>query len=80
MSSIHQDLDNQGHAQNCHRQGVEPLADPKSTHVDMFCECHTWSKPRILANGTDVAWPAGWTQAKADAWRVANGLAAPVPI
>jgi hypothetical protein len=69
-----------GHAKECPEHGVAALADSNSTHVDLFCDCHTWSEPRILSNGSSIAWPAGWTQAEADAWRVANGLAAPVPI
>jgi hypothetical protein len=31
-----------------------------------------------LINGTDVAWPAGWSQEQADAWRKEKGLVPPV--
>jgi hypothetical protein len=42
--------------------------------LDIFCECHRYTEPKILGNGTDVAWPAGWDQSQADAWRQAQGL------
>jgi hypothetical protein len=28
-------------------------------------------------NGTDVAWPAGWTEKEAAEWRARNGLVQP---
>jgi hypothetical protein len=30
-----------------------------------------------MKNGTDIAWPARWTESEADAWRVANNLVRP---
>ena len=53
------------------------LADPVSRYVDVFCDCHHYTAPKILMNGTDVAWPAGWTQQQAKDWRKHNGLLPP---
>jgi hypothetical protein len=77
MLSTHQELDPRGHARGCPHYDEAPIADENSTHVDLFCTCHTWSEPRILANGTDIAWPANWTEQQADEWRARNGLARP---
>jgi hypothetical protein len=49
-------------------------ADPGRTHVDVFCDCHRYTEPKILPNGTDVAWPAGWDEEQASEWRDRNGL------
>jgi hypothetical protein len=57
-----------------------PRADESGTHVDLFCKCHRFKEPRILSNGTDIAWPAGWTERKALAWRAKHGPAAPAPV
>jgi hypothetical protein len=46
-------------------------------YLDIFCVCHRYTEPKILANGTDIAWPAGWTQKQAEAWRAAHDLRAP---
>ena len=59
MSSNLQELDSNGHQLGCPLFGEVPAADPHSGHIDLFCDCHTWTEPKILANGTDVAWPAG---------------------
>ena len=81
MSSTNPETDYRGHILGCmlYRKGI-PRADEKSTHVDLFCDCHRFKEPKILANGTDVAWPAGWTPEQALVWRDKNGLAAPAPI
>jgi hypothetical protein len=64
-----------GHMPGCPHHGeAPPTADENSTHVDLFCDCHDWKEPRILANGTDVAWPAGWTDNQASEWRRRNNL------
>ena len=78
MSSI-LTIDGRGHTPSCplYKKSV-PRADEKSSHVDLFCGCHSWREPRILPNGTNIAWPAGWTQSEARTWRVKYGLAAPV--
>lgn len=59
------------------RPELPPLADETSGHVDVFSDTNTWAEPRILANGTDIAWPAGWTEQQAEKWRLMNGLARP---
>jgi hypothetical protein len=66
-------LDSRGHSPACTDFAVEPLADPNSTHIKVFCGCHDWPQPRILSNGTDVAWP----ESAAKAWRAKNVLARP---
>jgi hypothetical protein len=81
MSSTHPDTDYRGHILECPWHGKDiPRADESSTHVDLFCDCHKFKEPKILANGTDIAWPAGWTPEQALVWRDKNGLAAPAPI
>jgi len=57
--------------------GVE-CSDPNLTYLDIFCECHRYTEPKTLGNGTDIAWPAGWDQGRADAWRKAKGIMAPL--
>ena len=51
--------------------------DPNLTYLDIFCECHRYTNPKILASGIDIAWPAGWTQELANAWRTERGLMPP---
>jgi hypothetical protein len=51
--------------------------DPNLAYLDIFCECHRYTEPKILGNGTDIAWPAGWTQEQARAWRDQRGLVPP---
>ena len=74
MSSSLQELDSNGHQLGCPLFGEVPAAEPDSGHIDLFCDCHTWTEPKILANGTDIAWPAGWDTSKARAWREENAL------
>ena len=70
-------IDGRGHTPSCpHYKKAVPRADEKSSHVDLFCGCPSWGEPRILPNGTNIAWPAGWTQSQATAWRVRYGLTA----
>ena len=76
MSTAPLELDSNGHMLGCPLFGEEPPADPGGTYADLFCECHTWSEPKVLANGTDVAWPAGWDELQASAWRTKNNLRA----
>jgi hypothetical protein len=57
--------------------GIE-CANPDLMYLDIFCECHRYTEPKILSNGCDIAWPAGWTQKQADEWRVAQGLSPPL--
>jgi hypothetical protein len=62
---------------NCKHFGEQPSANEDGGYADMFCDCHEWEAPRILAGGTNIAWPAGWTQQQAAAWRRENNLAPP---
>jgi hypothetical protein len=78
MSSIRQWVDRNGHQFGCTE--FCSVAIPAKSHADLFCDCHVWAQPKILANGTDIAWPAGWTDAQALAWRADHGLAAPTPV
>jgi hypothetical protein len=75
MNEVMQMMDAQGHSADCTHYGDVPLADEKSTHIDLFCICHRFIDPQILRNGTDIAWPSSWGQAQADEWRRKNGLA-----
>jgi hypothetical protein len=77
MSSSLRELDSHGHQLGCPEFGNVPVADPGGTHADFFCDCHSWSEPKILANGTDIAWPSGWTPQEAKEWRKKNNLAYP---
>ena len=67
------------HAPGCQEtESGEPWDDLNSAYIDVFCNCHHYTEPKILMNGTDVAWPAGWSQEQADAWRNEHGLVPPV--
>lgn len=71
-----------GHTSDCPGSSAEPpCADPNGTHTDIFCdECHDWfQEPHILPNGTDIAWPAGWSREQAAKWRQDHNLVAPEP-
>jgi len=72
-------LNPSGHTDDCSSNSDQPCADPKSTHVDIFCEgCHDWfDEPHVLPNGTDVAWPSNWTRKEADYWRAQHNLTRP---
>lgn len=73
----HPDLD--AHEPGCQEiESGEPCADPNSAYVDVFCNCHRYTEPKILANGTDIAWPAGWSQEQANTWRCEHDLFPPV--
>lgn len=77
MSDGTKTLNERGHINGC--PADNPLANPEGTHVDVYCDgCHDWfQEPTILANGTDVAWPAGWTRDQARRWRAEHGLSRP---
>jgi hypothetical protein len=70
-------LDPRGHRPGCPHYGEVPQADPASSFVDLFCDCHDNADPEVLANGSDITWPVGWNQQMAKEWRAKNGLAAP---
>jgi hypothetical protein len=55
----------------------EQVADPLIAYIDVFCECHRYTEPKVLTNGTDIAWPAGWTKEQAHEWRNKNNLMPP---
>jgi hypothetical protein len=72
----HPDLD--AHEPGCRElEADEPCADLNSAYIDVFCNCHHYTEPKILMNGIDIAWPAGWTQEQAHNWRVEHGLTPP---
>jgi hypothetical protein len=76
MSAQLRHLDPEAHEPGClKKEAGVPYADPGSTHVDVFCECHHFTQPKILSNKTDIAWPAGWGPKQAEDWRARNGLA-----
>ena len=56
----------------------EKSADPLIGYIDVFCECHRYTAPKILSNGTDIAWPAGWTTEQALEWRTQHHLMPPI--
>ena len=58
-------------------EGELSASDLLAGYVDLFCACHRYTEPKILSNGTDIAWPAGWTQDQALEWRTLKGLTEP---
>lgn len=73
----HPDLE--AHEPGCQElESGDPDPVPGGAYIDVFCICHRYTAPKILTNGTDIAWPAGWSQGQADAWRKQNGFAAPL--
>ena len=73
LSARHDKL---GHMPGCSHYEKEPLAaEEYSMYVDLFCDCHRFLDPLILANGTSIAWPAGWTESEGDSWRAEHNLA-----
>lgn len=78
--SIHRTVDARGHRQGCpdFDPDCPPLGDPQAGYTDLFCDtCHSFDAPEIGGNRTDVAYPSGWTEQMASAWRAKNGLARP---
>ena len=70
--------DPEAHEPGCLENPTDaPCADPGGSYLDVFCNCHRFTEPKILPDGTDIAWPAGWDQSKAADWRARNELAAP---
>jgi len=70
-------LDPDAHEAGCIGRSAEIDTSDPSRYVDIFCDCHRYTEPKILANGIDIAWPAGWEEAQAMEWRRAHGLQAP---
>ena len=75
MNIIFRHPDLNAHEPGCMlADGSLPPADPYGAYVDVFCECHRYTVPKILMNGTDIAWPAGWTPELAADWRKQKGI------
>jgi hypothetical protein len=67
-----------GHAHDCPKLPEEwSFGEPAIGYADIFCDCHEFSHPRVLGDGTDIAWPKGWTAKEARCWRAAHSLLAP---
>jgi hypothetical protein len=56
----------------------EPGSDLDSAYIDVFCTCHHYTEPKILTHGTDIAWPAGWSQEQVNTWRAGARMSPPV--
>ena len=70
--------DPEAHEAGCLSEEDDPLGpDPIAGYVDLYCSCHRYTEPKILSNGIDIAWPAGWTPEQALQWRAAKGLIQP---
>jgi len=70
--------DPDAHEPGCMSEENDPVGpDHLAGFIDLFCSCHRYTEPRILSNGTDVAWPAGWNQEQAAEWRATKGLFPP---
>jgi hypothetical protein len=69
-------IDALGHRRGClyFDDKAAPSADPNNQYVDLFCDCHENDMPEIGANGTDVVWPADWTEQEAMVWRRRNSI------
>jgi len=68
--------DERYHERGCsHFDMRAPVAE--HTHVDHFCDCHRFTDPEILRSGSDIAWPAGWTEKEARKWRREHNLVRP---
>jgi len=81
MLTVFRILDAEAHEPGCLQADIGvPCPDPNLTYLDIFCECHRYTEPKILGSGIDIAWPAGWTQEQADAWRSERGLTPPCNI
>jgi hypothetical protein len=66
--------DDDAHEADCLAEDNIECKDANLEYLDIFCECHSYTEPKILSNGTDIAWPAGWSRAQAEQWRSAHGL------
>lgn len=70
--------DPEAHEPGCMLEENDPVgSDPIAGYIDLFCSCHRYTEPKVMSNGTDIAWPAGWTQEQALEWRAEKGLVEP---
>ena len=70
--------DPDAHEAGCLSQEAEvESSDLTAGYIDLFCSCHRYTEPKVLRNGTDIAWPAGWSQEQANEWRAAKGILEP---
>ena len=70
--------DPEAHEAGCMSQDDDMVgSDLIAGYIDVYCSCHRYTEPKILSNGTDIAWPAGWNQEQAKEWRIAKGLTQP---
>ena len=71
----HHDPD--AHEPGCMSDQDDPQGSDLAGYIDLFCSCHRYTEPKVLSNGTDIAWPAGWSEQQAENWRALNGLTGP---
>jgi hypothetical protein len=69
--------DPEAHEPGCTTTFAESGSSDPGRYVDIFCDCHHYTEPKILSNGTDIAWPAGWNEVQALEWRRAHDLQLP---
>jgi len=70
-------LNPEAHEPGCIRAPAESGTSDPGRYVDIFCDCHHYTEPKILSNGIDIAWPAGWDETQALEWRRDHGLQVP---
>jgi hypothetical protein len=70
--------DPEAHEPGCMGLAADIGVSDTGRYVDIFCECHRYTEPKILSDGTDIAWPAGWDQVQALEWRRAHDLQLPI--
>ena len=73
---VEPERDERYHERGCPHFARRP-AMTESTHVDVFCDCHHFTEPAILRNGTDIAWPVGQTENEVTEWRRSHNLMRP---
>jgi hypothetical protein len=70
------DRDERYHERGCPHFDMRPPT-AANTHADLFCDCHHFTVPEVLRGGSDIAWPAGWTEKEAGEWRRRHNLVRP---
>lgn len=74
MSRVLPPFDAVGHTIACEHYNQTDKSIVLNSHHDFFCDCHNWIEPYVLAGGTDIAWPVGWTEQQAQEWRAKYNL------